>query len=99
MNERMNAMTNIDNEYIEQVKKSIITLKTENNIPSDTINFIIDILSKEIPKRIEIKPWSPAICPRCKCYLSEHKGDGYFKHFKHLDRCPNTNCCQAIEWD
>ena len=58
----------------------------------------IAALEKQIPKKPIIKPWSPAICPSCGNELSEHVGDGYYKHCTHLDRCPNPECAQRLTW-
>lgn len=52
---------------------------------------------KQKPKKIKIKPWSPARCPSCDYELSSHVGDGYYKHPTFLERCPE--CGQKIDWN
>ena len=59
---------------------------------------IIKILKKQIPMKVEIKEWSPAVCPSCGYELSTHHGDGYFTHPTFLKRCPNPDCCQRLDW-
>lgn len=58
----------------------------------------IKALEKQIPKKVEIEPWSPAHCPTCGHELSESQGDGFYKHYIHLGRCPNVECGQRLEW-
>ena len=59
----------------------------------------VKALEKQIPKLVEIKPWSPSICPSCGTELSEHKGDGYYKHPTHLEVCHNPACSQRLKWE
>lgn len=58
----------------------------------------IEALGKQIPKKPILKPWSPAICPSCGEELSGSLGDGYYKHYIHLERCPNIECSQRLDW-
>ncbi len=55
-------------------------------------------LEKQLPKKVEIKEWSPSVCPSCGQELSESVGDGYYKHPKFLERCPNPDCGQRLDW-
>ena len=55
------------------------------------------LVMKEIPKKPLIERWNPALCPSCNAYLSESIGDGYYKHWDSLDRCPECN--QKLTWD
>ena len=64
----------------------------------EMLNMAITVLEKQIPKEPIIKPWDSARCPTCGCGLSEHRGDGYYKHYTHLRRCLNEDCAQKLEW-
>ena len=64
----------------------------------NAIDKAITALEKQIPKLVKIRAWRPANCPTCEYELSEHKGDGYYKHLTHLERCPNVECGQRIKW-
>jgi len=44
----------------------------------------VEALDKQIPKTPIIKSWSPALCPSCGNELSEHLGDGCYKHYHGL---------------
>ena len=86
-----------------EIQGAIRKLKCEqekNNTPSVDIAYAmaIEALEKQIPKKVEIKPWSPAYCPTCGMELSESEGDGFYKHYIHLGRCPNVECGQRLEW-
>lgn len=65
----------------------------------NAIDKAITALEKQIPKLVKIRAWSPANCPTCEYELSEHKGDGYYKHLTHLERCPNVECSQRLKWN
>lgn len=58
----------------------------------------IEALEKQLPKKVEVKKWSPAICPSCGMELSESLGDGYYSHPTFLERCPNVECGQRLNW-
>lgn len=58
----------------------------------------LNIMNKEIPKKVEIKDWSPSYCPRCGKELSSFKGDGYYTHPTFMERCPNVDCAQRLKW-
>lgn len=58
----------------------------------------IKALEKQVPKKVEIKHWSPAHCPTCGHTLSESQGDGYYSHPTFLERCPNVECGQRLQW-
>lgn len=86
-----------------EIQGAIRKLKCEqekNNTPSVDIAYAmaIEALEKQIPKKVEIKPWSPAYCPTCGHELSESQGDGYYKHLTYLGRCPNVECGQRLGW-
>lgn len=40
-----------------------------------------------------------AVCPSCGYELSESLGDGYYRHSKFLERCPNPDCGQRLKWE
>ncbi len=63
-----------------------------------TIEDVRDAIERQEPKKVIIKPWSPAVCPRCGKELSEYMGDGYYSHPTFLERCPDPNCAQRLEW-
>lgn len=58
----------------------------------------IEALEKQLPKKVEVKEWSPARCPSCGTELSEFLGDGYYRHPTFLKRCPNIDCGQLLDW-
>lgn len=58
----------------------------------------IEALEKQLPKKVEVKEWSPAICPSCGTELSDSLGDGYYTHPTYLKRCPNPDCGQRLDW-
>ena len=62
------------------------------------IDMAIKTLKKEIPKKVIIKAWNPAYCPTCGKELSESEGDGYYRHPTFMERCPNIECAQRLEW-
>ena len=66
---------------------------------SIAIEMAAEVMNKQIPKLIELKPWSPARCPTCGHVLSESQGDGYYSHPTFLERCPNVECSQRLKWD
>jgi len=53
-------------------------------------------LEKQIPKTPKIERWNPALCPSCDKELSEHLGDGYYKHWYGLKVC---ECGQKLKWE
>ena len=53
-------------------------------------------VEKQKPKYIKIESYCPAYCPTCRFELSESLGDGYYKYFGNLSRCPK--CGQKICW-
>lgn len=73
----------------------------ENNLLADceALTLAIDCIGRRIAKRVDEMPWTRCACPTCGEELSDHKGDGYYKHYKHLSVCPNEECLQALEWD
>ena len=58
----------------------------------------IEAMEKQLPRKVEIKEWSPSVCPCCGYELSESVGDGFYKHPTFLERCPNPDRGQRLEW-
>lgn len=58
-----------------------------------------EAVEKMKPKKVIIKPWSPAECPTCGKSLSTNEGDGYYRHWTHIERCPNVECAQRLLWE
>ena len=54
-------------------------------------------VEKQKVKYIKIESYCPAYCPTCRFELSKSLGDGYYKYFENLSRCPK--CGQKICWD
>ena len=70
-----------------------------DKIEEEAIAMAVAALRKQIPKKVILSRWSPSRCPNCGTELSEHMGDGYYKHLRHLEVCPNAECCQRLDWD
>lgn len=64
----------------------------------EELDIAIEAIEKQIPKKVIIKPWSPAICPSCGEELSISLGDGYYSHRIILTHCPNLECLQRLDW-
>lgn len=60
-----------------------------------TVEECREAVEKKKPKKVIRKPWEPSICPTCGMELSESIGDGYYKHWMNLKRCPY--CGQNID--
>lgn len=58
----------------------------------------IEALEKQLPKKVVIEKWNPVRCPSCGIELSESLGDGYYRHPTFLERCPNVDCSQRLDW-
>lgn len=58
----------------------------------------VEALEKQVLKKVEIREWSPSVCPSCGHELSVSVGDGYYKHPTFLERCPNPDCGQRLDW-
>lgn len=67
-------------------------------IGEEPCKIAIEALEKQLPKKVEVKEWSPARCPSCGTELSESLGDGYYMHPTFLKRCPNVDCSQLLDW-
>lgn len=63
-----------------------------------TLEEVRDAVERQKPKKVVIERWSPSICPRCGNELSENLGDGYYEHPIFLERCPNPDCAQRLDW-
>ena len=95
-------------EAIELIKQEIQTLEDLGEVVSiieekkkkhiELYNTVIEALEKQLPKKVEVKEWSPARCPSCGTELSESLGDGYYRHSTFLKRCPNVDCGQRLDW-
>ena len=72
--------------------------RCDHTMVADNANTAIEALEKQLPKKVEIKKWCPSVCPACGCELSENIGDGYDKHPIFLNRCPNPDCGQKLDW-
>lgn len=95
-------LSNCNGESMDN-RQAIKILKTEKSWESDeriktAFDLAIQALEKQVPKKVEIKHWSPAHCPTCGHTLSESQGDGYYSHPTFLERCPNVGCCQRLKW-
>lgn len=66
------------------------------NVTKIPLQMAIRELEKQMPAKPIIEKWEPARCPCCQEVLSEHMGDGYYKHWTKLDRCPG--CGRRLEW-
>lgn len=64
----------------------------------EAIKIAVEALEKQIPKKVQIKRWTPARCPSCGMELSEYCGDGYYRHPTFIEVCPNVECCQRLDW-
>ena len=62
-----------------------------------TVEECREAVEKQKAKYIKIEAYCPAYCPTCGFELSESLGDGYYKYFENLSRCPK--CGQAISWE
>ncbi len=90
----------------EKVRKAIEVIKGYRRLDglmhnTDRLQYCdiaIEALEKQLPKKVEIKKWCPSVCPACGCELSENIGDGYYKHPIFLNRCPNPDCGQKLDW-
>lgn len=61
-----------------------------------TVEEVREAVDKQENKKVIRKPWQPCECPTCNKELSESVGDGYYKHYYYLKRCPE--CGQKIDW-
>lgn len=77
-------------DYIAENDKTTISI--------ETVRIAIEALEKQIPKKVIIESWNPAICPTCGEELSEDLGDGYYEHYYYLERCSNAECAQRLLW-
>jgi len=77
---------------ITQVK----THYTENGQTREALDKAVKALEKQITKKPIIERWEPARCPSCDELLSEHLGDGYYKHWYGKYIC---DCGQKLNWD
>lgn len=62
-----------------------------------TVKECREAVERQKTKYIKIESYCPAYCPTCRFELSKSLGDGYYKYFENLSRCPK--CGQKICWD
>jgi len=77
-----------------------ILFRLKETTDDEEIQDAIDIAISAIEKRIQNRPiiksnYSPALCPSCKIELSDHLGDGYYKHYYSKSIC---ECGQKLRW-
>lgn len=63
----------------------------------EAVRMAIDALEKQIPKKVIIKNWMPALCPSCGARLSTHVEDGYYENPYGMKYCPE--CRQRLLWE
>lgn len=85
-------------ETIEDLKNLAELLQNKESPAVEHCNIAIEALEKQLPRKVEIKEWSPSVCPCCGYELSESVEDGFYKHPTFLERCPNPDCGQRLEW-
>lgn len=85
-------------ETIEDLKKLAELFQNKESLAVEHCNIAIEALEKQLPRKVEIKEWSPSVCPCCGYELSESVGDGFYKHPTFLERCPNPDCGQKLDW-
>ncbi|MFR0666417.1 MAG: hypothetical protein ACLSIF_06765 [Faecalimonas umbilicata] len=86
-------------EAIEDFKELSIQMRERGfSGASKHCNLAIEALEKQLPKKVKIKTWCPSYCPNCGYELSEDLGDGYYRHPTFLERCPNPDCGQRLDW-
>lgn len=95
--EEIEAAINMAKYRIETATE--ITGKGEDGRAFWDLELLVKIAEKQLPKQPYLKSWSPARCPSCGEELSEHMGDGYYKHCYSLERCPNPDCGQRLDWE
>lgn len=79
----------------DELAKIIVEWIQYNKI--GTVEECREAVEKQKVKYIKIESYCPAYCPTCGFELSESLGDGYYKYFENLSRCPK--CGQKICWD
>lgn len=70
----------------------------DHTMVADNAKTAIEALEKQLPKKVIIKGWCPSYCPSCGYELSEDLGDGYYRHPTFIERCPNPDCGQKLDW-
>lgn len=70
----------------------------DHTMVADNAKTAIEALEKQLPKKVIIKDWCPSYCPSCGYELSEDLGDGYYRHPTFIERCPNPDCGQKLDW-
>ena len=87
-----------DDEIDEAFNVAITALKEIQQYRKiGTVEECREAVEKQKVKYIKIEAYCPAYCPTCRFELSESLGDGYYKYFENLSRCPK--CGQKICWD
>ena len=85
---QLNWLKRIDDKSCEEARKDCI----------EYFETAIEALEKQLPMKVKIEAWCPSCCPSCGYELSEDLGDGYYKHPDFIERCPNPECAQRLEW-
>ena len=84
--------------YMKALETAISALKEIKQYREiGTVEECREAVEKQKVKYIKIEAYCPAYCPTCRFELSESLGDGYYKYFENLSRCPK--CGQKICWD
>ena len=85
-------------ETIEDFKNLAELLQNKESPAVEHCNIAIVALEKQLPKKVIIEDWCPSYCPSCGYELSEDLGDGYYRHPTFIERCPNPDCGQKLDW-
>lgn len=85
-------------ETIEDFKNLAELLQNKESPAVEHCNIAIEALEKQLPKKVIIEDWCPSYCPSCGYELSEDLGDGYYRHPTFIERCPNPDCGQKLDW-
>lgn len=89
----------------EKLEQAIRILKRKTTVPGDgysfedidkAIDFAIERLEKDIPKKPIRQSWNPNLCPTCQADLGGECNDGYYEN-PIFHRCPN--CEQKLDYD
>lgn len=76
------------------VEKALLELSEYKSL--GTVEEVRKSIEKDKSKKVVINQWEPCKCPTCGKELSKSVGDGYYKHYYYLKRCPK--CGQKLNW-
>lgn len=87
-------------EYGMDIEKAIEILEKQKLFtPIGQAAFVaLEALKKQVPRKVIKESWNASKCPTCGEVLSENMGDGYYKDYEYLERCPNVECAQRLDW-